>query len=189
MEQVNFFNERLDKAIAFATYAHRKQVRKTEGEMPYICHPMSVAFTLHSAGFDENTIIAGMFHDLLEDTDATVEDIEMGFGEDVKKLVQIVSEDKSLSWEERKHMNLRNVLDSKDERVKAIFAADKIQNTNSILRYIKEGKQDFWSFFKKGKEATVAHYLKLAKSLSDNWEHPLSRQFLELARELDKISK
>jgi (p)ppGpp synthase/HD superfamily hydrolase len=189
MEQVKFFNERLDRAIAFATYAHRKQVRKTEGEMPYICHPMSVAFTLYAAGLDENTVIAGMFHDLLEDTGTTAKDIETGFGEDVRKLVELVSEDKSLPWEDRKHLNFKNILESKDERVKAIFAVDKTQNVHSISGYLKEGRPDFWSFFKKGKEATVLHYLELAEKLSKNWEHPLSRQFLELAKELKALSE
>lgn len=157
--------------------------------MPYICHPMSVGLTLQAAGFDDDTIIAGLFHDLLEDTEVTAKNIEENFGTEVLRLVQSVSEDKSLPWEERKRLLLENILTARDERTKAIFAADKVHNISSLINYIKDGRQDFWSFFKKGKEVTVGHYLELAEALEKKWKHPLSEQLLALAGELKRLSR
>jgi (p)ppGpp synthase/HD superfamily hydrolase len=188
MEEKRFFNSRIDRAIAFATYAHRKQVRKTEGDMPYICHPFSVGLTLQSAGFDDDTIIAGILHDTIEDTGTTPEEIEGAFGNNVRLLVQSVSENKSLPWEERKYAYMKVVLDATDERTKAISVADKIQNVNSLLNNVKANQQDFWSKFTRGRDVVVGHYLESAEELADNWPHPLSSQLLELARELKRLS-
>jgi (p)ppGpp synthase/HD superfamily hydrolase len=189
MNEKGFFNPRIDSAITFATYAHRKQVRKTEGDMPYICHPVSVGLTLQSAGFDDDTIIAGLLHDTIEDTGTTGKEIEEAFGRDVRLLVQSVSEDKSLPWEERKNAYMKVVLDATDERTKAISVADKIQNVNSLLNNVKASRQDFWSKFTRGKDVVVGHYLESAEAMVENWPHPLSSQLLELARELKQLSQ
>lgn len=155
--------------------------------MPYIAHPVSVGFTLQSAGFDESTVIAGILHDTIEDTGTTAGEIEEKFGREVRLLVESVSENKSLPWEERKSAYLKVVLDAKDERTKAISTADKIQNVHSILGYIKAGREDFWTAFSKGKQATIDHYFETAEAIHNNWKHPLSKELLDLARELKQI--
>ena len=71
--------ERVKKAIEFAKKAHEGQKRKT-GE-PYIIHPMAVMRTLMDWGMDEDTIIAGVLHDTVEDTEVTLEDIKREFGD------------------------------------------------------------------------------------------------------------
>src|SRR5574344_199794 len=92
-----------EKALIYATRAHKGQVRKTEPEKEMIIHPIGVANILEEYGCDDNVIAAGYLHDVVEDTKYTLEDIEKEFGEDIKNLVDAASEsDKSLSWEERK---------------------------------------------------------------------------------------
>lgn len=81
--------ERVKKAIEFAKKAHEGQKRKT-GE-PYIIHPMAVMRTLMDWGMDEDTIIAGVLHDTVEDTEVTLEDIKREFGESVAFLVDGVT--------------------------------------------------------------------------------------------------
>jgi len=66
-------SKRLDAALQFATEKHAGQTRI--GGEPYISHPVSVAKMLREEGYDEEYQIAGLFHDLLEDTDATYEEI------------------------------------------------------------------------------------------------------------------
>lgn len=80
---------RLEKAIAVATKAHEGQLRKT-GE-PYIIHPLAVMKILQEWNMDEDTIIAGVLHDTVEDTDLTLKEIEEQFGKDVAFLVNGVT--------------------------------------------------------------------------------------------------
>ena len=82
-------SERIKKAVDFATKAHEGQKRKS-GE-PYIIHPKAVMETLLEWGMDEDTVIAGILHDTVEDTAVTLEDVEREFGETVAFLVDGVT--------------------------------------------------------------------------------------------------
>ena len=82
-------SERVQKAIEVAKQAHEGQLRKT-GE-PYIVHPLAVKKILEEWGMDEDTIIAGILHDTVEDTNLTLEDIKKEFGESVAFLVDGVT--------------------------------------------------------------------------------------------------
>ena len=82
-------SQRIKRAVAVATKAHEGQFRKT-GE-PYIVHPLAVKKILEEWGMDEDTIIAGILHDTVEDTDLTLDDIKKEFGESVAFLVDGVT--------------------------------------------------------------------------------------------------
>ncbi len=82
-------SDRIKRAIELATQAHDGQLRKT-GE-PYIVHPLAVKKILEDWGMDEDTIIAGILHDTVEDTSLTLEDIKKEFGEPVAFLVDGVT--------------------------------------------------------------------------------------------------
>lgn len=86
---MNESSPRLEQAIAVATKAHAGQLRKT-GE-PYIIHPLAVMKLLQEWNMDEDTIIAGVLHDTVEDTDLTLKEIEDQFGKDVAFLVNGVT--------------------------------------------------------------------------------------------------
>lgn len=94
-------NALLEKAIAFAVEKHTGQLRKGT-DIPYIVHPMEVMNLLIGMGADKPLVIAGILHDLMEDTGTSKEEIREIFGSDVAELVAAHSEDKSKSWEERK---------------------------------------------------------------------------------------
>lgn len=80
---------RIDHAVAVARQAHKGQLRKT-GE-PYIIHPLAVKKILEEWGMDEDTVIAGVLHDTVEDTNLTLEDIRKEFGDSVAFLVDGVT--------------------------------------------------------------------------------------------------
>lgn len=80
---------RIDKAVKIATKAHEGQMRKS-GD-PYIVHPLAVMKILQDWGMDEDTIIAGVLHDTVEDTDLTLDEIKNEFGESVAFLVDGVT--------------------------------------------------------------------------------------------------
>ncbi|MBR3368528.1 bifunctional (p)ppGpp synthetase/guanosine-3',5'-bis(diphosphate) 3'-pyrophosphohydrolase [Candidatus Saccharibacteria bacterium] len=82
-------SERIKKAVEFATKAHEGQLRKS-GE-PFINHPLAVKKILTEWGMDEDTIIAGVLHDTVEDTSVTLEDVKNEFGETVAFLVDGVT--------------------------------------------------------------------------------------------------
>jgi len=90
-----------ERAKLFAINAHMEQVRKSEPDKPMIIHPISVGMLLEEYGYDDTVVAAGYLHDVVEDTNYTIEDIKKEFGEEVASLVMGASEpDKSLSWEE-----------------------------------------------------------------------------------------
>ena len=82
-------SDRIKHAVSIAKKAHEGQLRKT-GE-PYIVHPLAVKKILEEWGMDEDTIIAGILHDTVEDTDLTLDDVKKEFGESVAFLVDGVT--------------------------------------------------------------------------------------------------
>jgi len=85
----------IEKAIEYATFAHKDQVRKS-GEA-YIVHPIQVAGILAELRLDPDTIATGFLHDVVEDTGFTIDDIEYVFGKDVAFLVDVVTDNKNRS--------------------------------------------------------------------------------------------
>ena len=90
----------IEKAYKIGTEAHNGQVRKS-GE-PYIIHPLWVGIILADLEMDKETIVAGMLHDAVEDTDMTLEDVTKEFGEEVALLVDGVTKLGQLSYSQDK---------------------------------------------------------------------------------------
>ena len=120
----------LQKAKEFATMAHRGQRRKTSN-LPYITHPIRVAKILEEAGCSDEVICAGYLHDVVEDTCYTIKDIEAHFGEQIASIVQAHTEDKSLTWQERKQHTI-SLVKSANKEIKQLIVADKLDNLLSI---------------------------------------------------------
>lgn len=124
------------EAYELAFNAHKNQVRKS-GE-PYIIHPLYVAIILADLQMDKETIIAGLLHDVVEDTVFTREDIEERFGADVAKLVagvtKVTKDFKYSSKEEEQAVNLRNMflIMAQDIRVIIIKLADRLHNLRTL---------------------------------------------------------
>ncbi|XP_055612942.1 guanosine-3',5'-bis(diphosphate) 3'-pyrophosphohydrolase MESH1, partial [Uranotaenia lowii] len=89
--------------INFAAVKHRNQRRKDSDKTPYINHPIGVAHILTAEGSvtDFEVVQAAILHDTVEDTETSFDEIEQKFGEKVRKLVEQVTDDKSLPKAER----------------------------------------------------------------------------------------
>lgn len=146
----------IQKAIIFATLKHLKQKRKGT-EIPYIVHPMEVMQILTDLDCSEKTIIAGILHDTLEDTETTPEEILKEFGEDVLSLVKLESEDKSKTWKERK-LETINHLKTAMLDVKLICFADKLSNLRSIYRDNLDIGDKIWERFNATREDLHWYY-------------------------------
>lgn len=133
MSQINQFATHLLEALDFAAQKHRDQRRKGAEASPYINHPIQVAEVLASVGGvdDEATLLAAILHDTIEDTDTTPADLTERFGEEVCELVLAVSDDKTLSKDERKRLQVTHSSELPD-KAKLVKIADKICNVRDI---------------------------------------------------------
>ncbi|HEX5689418.1 MAG TPA: HD domain-containing protein, partial [Roseiflexaceae bacterium] len=147
------FSARYDAALTLAARAHRDQLRKGT-DIPYMAHPFHVSLILIRHGFGEDLAVAGLLHDVVEDTDVPLEQIAATFGDEVARLVDAVSETKSadgaeLPWEQRKAEKLAH-LHAGGSDVAALKAADAIHNARAIVGDFGQIGPAIWSRFKRG---------------------------------------
>lgn len=169
----------IDQAIIFATKAHEGQVRKVN-QSPFILHPLAVGCMLADAGEGEDVVAAGILHDTVEDTDITMDQIRAEFGADVAKLVDGCSENKELSWEERK-INTIDFLEIASEKVCIVTCADKIHNLLVSVEGIKQEGEDFFVHFKKGYEDQKWYYGSIKNVLQRRIpDHTLLKAYVDV---------
>ena len=157
--------ERVRAAYAFAREAHGDQLRK-DGS-PYITHPLAAAVIVAEMGLDEESVIAALLHDVIEDTPATHEDVARRFGESVADIVEGVTKLTKMRYtskEEEQMENLRKMLlaMARDIRVVLIKMADRLHNMRT-MEYQSREKQ-----LEKSREtmeiyAPIAHRLGMQK--------------------------
>lgn len=180
------------KAYSFAEAAHEGQYRNS-GERFFV-HPYNVAMILIELNMDTDTIVAGLLHDVLEDTDVVYEKLVEEFGEEVADLVEGVTKLKKLKYktkQENQAENLRKmvVAMAKDIRVIIIKLADRLHNMRT-LEYMSEEKKKEKALETLEIYAPLAHRLGISKI---KWElEDLSLRFLDpegYYKLVDKVSK
>ena len=159
------FSEKYNKAYDFAAKKHKGQFRI--GGLPYISHPESVAEILRENGYDEDYQIAGLFHDLLEDTDAKESEIlELG-GKNVLEAVKLLTKKKGYVMEEYVAGIKSNPM------AFAVKAADRLHNLRCAVvadkdfkrRYILESIDWYLDF--------SPEIPKAVKALADTLDEPM----------------
>ncbi len=175
------------QAIEFAAHAHAGQYRK-QTRLPYIIHPMSVARILIEAGQDSRVVVAGLLHDVLEDTDCTHEQLEEAFGREVAVLVAEVSEeDKSAEWKARKLATIKGKASASDEAI-WVELADKLDNIRSIAADQGRDGEKVWERFNSPKEMQRWYYESLVKGFDARCSDSDSRRILDcFAQEVRKV--
>ncbi|CEG27068.1 metal dependent phosphohydrolase [Bacillus sp. B-jedd] len=173
----------IEKAFRVAGEAHDGQYRKLT-KTPYITHPATVGIILQKYGYGEELIAAGILHDTAEDTDVTLEMIEMDFGSKVAEIVAGCSEpDKSLSWEERKEHTIEFLKGAPIE-IRAVACADKLHNVRSIRYDVEKSGEEVWNRFKRGREKQEWYYRSLVESLGQQSSFEMLDEF---AREVELL--
>lgn len=167
---------RIKRAIIFAAIAHQHQFRKGT-KIPYIVHPFEVAQILTAAGANDEQICAGLLHDVVEDTDFSIEDIGEHFGQKVAQLVSDCSENKAWSWERRKAETVRFLTEDADEEVLLVACADKLSNLRSNKQAIEDIGDKLWERFNRGYDAQKWYYTGLKKAFKRITQYEMVTEF------------
>jgi (p)ppGpp synthase/HD superfamily hydrolase len=173
------FTGRLERAVAAAMEAHHGQTRKGDGLLPYVVHPVAVALILSRYTDDEDTIIAGLLHDVLEDTPLPEATIEREFGAKVLGMVKDVTEPDlpGLSWETRKARYLRQ-LERAPRGSLLVACADKISNMISLLAAHAARGEAVWDRFDAPPARKLAFYRQTYLLVRASWPTcPMLREF------------
>ncbi len=196
------YSDRINHAFAFAAKHHDQQVRKGT-RVPYFTHPANVAVILTRYGQDEETVLAGILHDVVEDCvrdgftrEMLVERIGDKFGAEVLEDVLAVTErkrdenDVELDWEERKSDYLER-LATASERARWVCAADKIHNAGSLLADLRRTAfpESVWGRFRRGPEETVRWYRRVHDRLAQvGFDAPIMSELRDVVSALDEIA-
>ena len=181
----------LEEAIIYATVLHQGKVRKF-GNRPYILHPLEVAQILSTLTDDEEVIAAGILHDIVEDTDGTLPEIEKRFGKRVADLVSSESEveypdeERSATWKRRKEGSLQILKNSQDIGVKMLWLADKLSNIRSLAGMYSEIGEALWENLNQSDPAMQRWYYQ---SVAEILEFSLNKTgaFKELIKHINFI--
>jgi (p)ppGpp synthase/HD superfamily hydrolase len=197
------YSDRINHAFAFAAKHHDRQVRKGT-RLPYLTHPANVAVILTAYSQDEQTVVSGILHDVIEDCvrdgytrDMLDQRIGDKFGSKVLETLlavtyrQVDEEGIELSSEERKDDYLAR-LAAAPERSRWVCAADKIHNGSSLLADLNRtlDPDTVWSRFNVGRIGTVRWYRRVYDRLREvNFTAPIMDELREVAEQLEKLGK
>lgn len=163
----------MDRAIIFATRAHSGTFRKGT-RIPYIVHPIEAAAIVATITDDPDMIAAAVLHDVVEDTDTTVDEIRFFFNDHIARLVEAESENKRKdlppqeTWMLRKMETLEFLRNHADREAKILALADKLSNMRAIHRDQNTVGDQLWERFnEKRKEKHGWMYRQVADALSE----------------------
>ena len=195
------YSDRLNHAFAFAAKHHDRQVRKGT-RMPYLTHPANVAVILTRYGCEEDTVIAGILHDVIEDcvregwTREMLEDrIASKFGDDVLATVLAVTKRRvdddgiEFSRDEAKADYLER-LGTAGESARWVCAADKVHNAGSILADLRRtiDAETVWGRFHGGRNGTMRWYCGVRDRLTAlGFTGPILDELSSLVAELEAV--
>jgi hypothetical protein len=118
-------------ALKWAATLHRDQ-RRAVDFAPFILHPLEVAALLSGRGYDDEVIAAGLLHDVIEDTNITLDELHDRFGERVARIVVTVTEDPEIEDYAARKAALREQVAAADPETQIVFAADKVVKAREL---------------------------------------------------------
>ena len=200
---VTGYSDVINHALAFAAKHHDRQVRKGT-RPPYLTHPANVAIILTRYGRDNDTVVAGILHDAIEDCvrdGYTREMLEQRigdkFGGKVLETVLAVTyrrhddDGVELSGDERR-IDYLDRLATAGENAKWVCAADKIHNASSIVADLRRtiDRETVWSRFGGGKEATARWYRQVFERLTElDFKAPIMSELDQVSAELSQLAE
>lgn len=197
------YSDRINHALAFAAKHHDQQVRKGT-RLPYLTHPANVALILTRYGQDDDTVIAGILHDVIEDTvreaytrEMLEQRISEKFGAGILATVHQVThrrvddDDVELSPADRKQDYLERLAQA-SEQARWVCAADKLHNAATIVADLRRtvDPDTVWGRFKLGKEGTIAWYRAVHERLGAlGFDAPIMEELGRVVGELEALGE
>jgi len=153
------------KAGEFALEAHYGQNRKLDGQ-PYVSHVYDVAGIMLDNRLSENTVIAGILHDIIEDTSKTAEDILALFsplrGKEILRIIMADNEsDKNAPWDVRKQETIDFAKNTNETDGLLLICIDKISNMTSMVCGLEADGDLMWRYFHSPKDKQIWYYESL----------------------------
>lgn len=177
-----------ERAAVFAAAAHQGTTRKG-GRIPYLSHPVEAAAIVSEMTDDDDVIAAAVLHDVVEDTDVTLEDLSVYFGERIAGLVANESENKrrdlppESTWMIRKQEMIDFLRTKADRNAKILALADKLSNLRSIARDTAHYGDVFWDrFHQKDKKMHAWMYRQVAEAVKELQEYEAWKEYDWLIR-------
>jgi len=173
---------RFTAALSFASELHGSQKRKGT-TVPYIAHLLSVAALVIEAGGDEDTAIAALLHDAVEDQGGApmLARIRARFGRKVAKVVEACSDtdlDPKPPWQKRKEDYIA-AISHKSPQALLVSLADKVHNARAILSDYKVVGEKVWDRFTGGRQGTLWYYDSLVEAFRGRTPKPLWKELAE----------
>ena len=193
------YSDRINHALAFAAKHHDRQVRKGT-HLPYQTHPANVAVILSRYGQDDETVVAGILHDVIEDCvrdgytgEMLAQRIGEKFGLDVLNTVLAVTErmedadGEPLSTDDKRTDHLER-LAAASERARWVCAADNVHNASSLLADLRRtmDPDTIWARFTAGREGTVRRFRAVYDRLTEvGFTEPIMDELRRVTEELE----
>ena len=179
----------LDRSIIFAVKAHSGTERRGKG-YPYIVHPLEAVEIVATMSKDQELLAAAALHDVVEDTDVTVEQIRAEFGEKVAALVAAESDEmpsgvsEEDSWHPRKQAAIDRLAKAGRE-TKMVALGDKLSNMRAIARDFADQGDALWNLFHaKDPKDHEWHYRGLAEALKELEDTFAYQEFVRLINQV-----
>jgi (p)ppGpp synthase/HD superfamily hydrolase len=190
----------LTTAIEFATERHKHQFRK-DTKIPYLCHLFNVCKILAEKNCSEEVTIGGLLHDIVEDSDVSIEEVRERFGLGVWKLVRAATEpfklqkihenyDKRHTWFLRKLKTVSSLKDETTTDETLVILADKLDNIRSLRDDLRWVGEDVWLRFNADKERQHWYYKANVESLlerKDRHTFPLNALIAEFSKAVNEV--
>jgi (p)ppGpp synthase/HD superfamily hydrolase len=175
------YSYKVEQAIKAASILHQDQLRKGVVPLPYVTHLVSVMFVLRDYTTDENTLVAALLHDTLEDTDYTKEEMIEDFGKEVTELVEAVTEprykgNKKIPWLESKKEYAKQLRKGPLAAV-MIAAADKTHNFRTIIDEYYTNHDRFLQDFGTDLNGRLEAYQDIANAINSRLKDGIVHEF------------
>lgn len=175
------YTYKVEQAVKAAALLHQDHLRKGTIPLPYITHLMSVMLILRDYTEDEDTLVAALLHDTLEDTDYTSEELEEDFGKTVKSYVETLTEpkgteDNKLPWIETKKGYAKQLRKGSEQAV-MIAAADKAHNFRSIVEEYFENHDKYTQDFGPHIDIRLEAYQSIANAINSRLKDGIVHEF------------
>lgn len=176
------YTHKIEQAIRAAAVLHKDQVRKGDMPFPVVSHLVSVAMIVSDYTHDEDTIVAALLHDTIEDTDYTAEELQEDFGGPVRDIVEALSEPQTESdggkaiWKKKKNVYVEQLKEAPIEAL-IVCAADKIHNMRTMVEDYYDDHSKFIANFGGKLEDRIIAYQEISNVLNNRLKSEILSEF------------